>query len=75
MKQGEVQKGRDLAYSSDENRSLRNFSENTPIDDDDESSQATNCDNQEGFSKGESKWERFLEISSIDDNGNLRFFY
>lgn len=68
LKQGEAQEARDLISCNDENPSSCDFSENTPSAGNAKINQGTNCNSQEGFSK--SKWEKFLEISSTDHDGN-----
>lgn len=70
LKQGEAQEARDLISCNDENPSSCDFSENTPLAGNVKINQGTNCNSQEGFSKGVSKWEKFLEISSTDHDGN-----
>lgn len=76
MKCGEAQKAKDLASDSEElsHNDYCDFSENTHIIAvNDENSKNTNHEDHTGLTKGDSKWEKFLELNASDDNGNLRF--
>lgn len=74
MKCGEMQKAENLVYGSTESHDFCKCSENTNIVVSVDNSKITNHEDNMGFSKGDSKWEKFLEINSSDDNGKFRFF-
>ena len=65
MKCGEAQKAENLDYGSTE--SLEKVSDNTNIVVSVNNSQITNHEDH----TGQSKWEKFLDINSCDDNGKL----
>jgi len=65
MKCGEAQKAENLAYGSTESADFCKCSEKTNIIGSVDNSQITN----HGDNTGLSKWEKFLELNSSDDNG------
>lgn len=69
MKCGEAQKAENLDHGSTESLDFCKVSDNTNIIVSVSDSQISNHEDHTGFSKGESKWEKFLEINSCDDNG------
>lgn len=73
MKCGETQKAENLDYGSTESLDFCKVSDNTNIIVSVSDSQISNHEDHTGFSKGESKWEKFLEINSCDDNGKFKF--
>lgn len=68
MKCGEAQKAENLAYGSTESADFCKCSEKTNIIGSVDNSQITN----HGDNTGLSKWEKFLELNSSDDNGKFR---
>ena len=73
MKCGEAQKAENLDYGSTESLDFCKVSDNTNIIISVNDGRITNHEDRTGFSKGESKWEKFLEINPCDDNGKFRF--
>jgi len=67
LKGGEAQQAENLDYGSfTESFDFCKVSGNTNVIVTDKDSQITHEDHT-GFSKGESKWEKFLKINSCDD--------
>ena len=79
MKCGEAQRADQLAFDCEESPDFYKFSENQHITVNVENSRDSNYEDHTGLQKEESKWEKFLEINSTDDNGNVkllkRFFH
>ena len=73
MKCGEAQKAENLDYGSTESLDFCKVSDNTNIIIGVNDSEITNHEDRTGFSKGESKWEKFLEINPYDNNGKFKF--
>ena len=73
MKCREAQKAENVDYGSTEGLDFCKVSDNTNITVSVNDSQIANHEDHTGFSKSESKWEKFLEISSCVDNGKFRF--
>ena len=69
----EAQKAENLDYGSTASLDFCKVSDNTNIIVSVNDSQMTNHEDHTEFSKGESKWEKFLEINSYDDIGKFRF--
>ena len=70
---GEAQQAENLYYGSTEGLDFCKVSDNANIIATVKDSQMTHHEDHTGFSKGESKWEKFLDINSCDDIGKFRF--
>lgn len=77
MKCGEAQRAELHEYDGDESPDVCEFkSKNSHIAVDVEDRKNHDDNDHVGLPKGESKWEKFLEINSGDDNhGNLLRFW
>ncbi len=77
MKCGEAQRAEHLTFDSEESPNICEFSVNSHsavnVED---STHFTDHDHEDhmGLPKGESKWGKFLEINSSEDNGKLLRF-